>query len=193
MHIEQTELPGLKVIQPDVNGDSRGFFMEAFNKRKFAEAGITLEVLQHNQSRSQKGVVRGLHFQWDKPLGKLMRVVRGSAFVVAADIRKDSSTRGKWFSREFSDETKELIWAPFGFATGFCALEDNTEVEYYYNAIYNKDGESNILWSDPDISIDWPIKEPLLSERDQNAQTFAQWFTRPESELICLSVDRRTE
>ena len=141
MELFPTKLAGLVCISPTVLGDSRGFFMEAFNKAAFAKAGITHDVLQHNQSRSQKGVVRGLHFQWEQPLGKLIRVTRGRAFMVAVDIRKNSPTLGGWEAAEFSEENKKMLFAPFGFATGFCALEDDTDVEYYYNTYYNKEGE----------------------------------------------------
>lgn len=184
MEVQPTSLDGLKIISPTVHGDSRGFFMEAFNKNALAAAGIDIDVLQHNQSRSAKDVVRGLHFQWDKPLGKLIRVVRGSAFTVAVDIRKNSKTRGKWEAVELSEENKKLVWAPFGFATGFASLEDITEVEYYYTAFYNQAGESNIIWNDSDIGITWPVENPILSARDAGAQTFSQWLARPESDSI---------
>lgn len=184
MQFNPTNLQGLVHIVPTVHGDSRGFFMEAFNKRAFESAGIKLDIVQHNQSRSQKGVVRGLHFQWDQPLGKLMRVVHGRAFAVAADIRKNSPTLGQWVGIELSEANKELVWAPFGFATGFCSLEDDTDVEYYYTALYNQAGESNIKWSDQDIGITWPISDPILSPRDSAAQTFKEWLGRKESDLI---------
>lgn len=184
MEIEQTTLSGLKIIHPTVQGDDRGFFMEAFNKKIFAQSGIDLEIFQHNQSHSGKDVVRGLHFQWDKPLSKLMRVVRGKAFIVAVDIRKNSSTRGKWVTEEVSADNKLLVFAPFGFASGFRALEDNTDVEYYYDAYYNKEGESNIIWNDSEIGIPWGIQEPTLSPRDMSARTFKEWLASPESDFI---------
>lgn len=184
MELRPTKLRGLVVIQPTVHGDARGFFMEAFNKRALAEASIEHEVLQHNQSRSQKGVVRGLHFQWDRPLSKVIRVPRGRAWCVAVDIRHDSPTFGQWVAEELSEENKLVMYAPFGFATGFASLEDPTEVEYYYNAFYNQASESTILWNDPSLGIEWPIDDPILSERDKNAQTLEAWSLRPEARLI---------
>lgn len=184
MEVRQTKLPGLLTLTPKITGDERGFFMEVVNKKAFADLGIDLNILQHNQSRSAKDVVRGLHFQWDKPLSKLIRVVRGSAFCVAADIRKNSSTFGQWVGEKLSSENKNMVFAPFGFATGFCALEGGTEVEYYYNAYYNPEGESNILWNDPDIGIEWGIKDPQLSPRDAGAQTLKEWLTKKESDQI---------
>lgn len=184
MEIIKTPIEGLLRILPTVHGDTRGFFMEAFNKRALKEVGIEFDVMQHNQSRSWKGVVRGLHFQWDKPLGKLIRVVRGRAFTVAVDIRKHSPTLGHFVTAELSEENREQVWAPFGFATGFAALEDITEVEYYYTAFYNQAGESNILWNDKDIGIPWPFTKPVLSPRDESAQTLKVWLERKESEFI---------
>jgi len=171
-------------IEPSVHGDERGFFMEAVNTEALKEHGIDFTMVQHNQSRSQKGVVRGLHFQWNKPLGKIIRVIRGRAFVVAVDIRKGSKTYGKWVGEELSEENKTILYVPFGFASGFYAYADNTEVEYYYSALYNPDGESNILWNDERIGIEWPIDDPVLSERDKNARTLTQWEAAPESDLI---------
>lgn len=184
MEILPLKLQGLVLLKPTVHGDSRGFFIEAFNKRALAEANIEHEVLQHNQSRSEMGVVRGLHFQWEKPLSKLIRVPRGRAWAVSVDIRSNSPTRGQWEARELSEDNKEILYVPFGFATGFASLEDKTEVEYYYNAFYNKGEESNIVWNDPTIGIEWPITDPILSQRDKDAQSFEQWLSRPESQLF---------
>lgn len=158
--------------------------MEAFNARVFKEAGIDLHILQHNISRSKKGVIRGLHFQWDKPLDKLIRVARGRAFVVAADIRKNSPTFGKWLGREIGEDDRVEVFAPTGFATGFAALDDMTEIEYYYSAFYNASGESNIIWNDPDLAIDWPVMNPVISDRDRSAETLANWMERPEADLF---------
>ena len=184
MKITHTDLEGLFLIQPTVHVDGRGFFMEVFNAHTFNQVGIGGVFVQHNQSHSPKNVIRGLHFQWDKPLGKLRRVVRGQAYMVAVDIRKNSPTRGKWEAREVSEENKIAFWAPFGFATGFCARTDNTDVEYYYSAFYNKDGESNIVWNDADFAIPWPIRDPILSERHAGAHSFREWLSRPESNFI---------
>jgi len=179
--IEENKIKGLYIITPTIHSDDRGFLMEVFHEGKFKEAGIEVKFVQDNQSQSQKNVVRELHFQWDKPLGKLFRVIRGSAFMVAVDIRKNSETLGQWFGEEFNEENKKIIFAPPGFATGFCALEDKTDIQYKYTALYNPDGESNILWNDKRIGIKWPIENPILSERDSAAQTLDEWLIRPES------------
>jgi dTDP-4-dehydrorhamnose 3,5-epimerase len=113
-----------------------------------------------------------------------VRVARGRAFVVAVDIRKNSPTRGKWESRELTEESQEALYLPFGFGSGFCALEDDTEIEYYMSDIYDPSGESNVLWNDPTFTIAWPVSDPLVSDRDKNAQTFEAWLARPESDLI---------
>ena len=185
MEVQQLLLKGPALIIPDVHGDARGFFMNIYNKDVFAQAGISLDIVEHNQSHSGKGTIRGLHFQWDSPLSKLVRVMHGKAFFVAVDIRKKSPTRAQWVAHELSSENKKLLWVPFGFATGFCTLEENTDLEYYFSAHYNSKGESNIAWNDPDIGILWPIQNPLLSERDKNAQRLKEWFVRPESDFIC--------
>jgi dTDP-4-dehydrorhamnose 3,5-epimerase len=185
MVLTPLRLKGLLHAVPKVHADERGFFVEAFNANVFAEAGITFPIVQHNHSRSKKGVVRGLHFQWDAPLSKYMRVIKGRAFVVAVDIRHDPPTMGQWEGRELNDENKEGIFAPFGFATGFCALSDDTELEYYYDALYNPKGESNIIWNDARIGIAWPEEAvPLLSPRDAGAGTLDEWLSRPESVFI---------
>lgn len=185
MEIEQTTIKGLLVINPEVKEDERGFFMEIYREDKFAVAGIKIEKLvQQNHSRSLKGVIRGLHFQWNKPLGKLIRVINGRAFVVAVDIRKKSSTLGQWFGLELSAENKKLLYAPAGFASGFAVTGDVAEVEYLYTALYNPAGESNILWNDPQISVDWPIKNPILSERDQKARLLKEWLLDPLSDSL---------
>src|SRR5581483_962514 len=156
MKFETTPLEGLIVITPDVFPDERGFFMKIWNGKEFREGGIPFEFAEDNQSQSKKNVVRGLHFQWDKPLGKLMRVPRGRAFVVAVDIRKKSPTLGKWFGAELNEDNKQFIFAPPGFACGFMSLEDKTEIHYKYTAPHNPAAESNIAWNDPKIGIAWP-------------------------------------
>lgn len=185
MKIEQNnKIKDLYIISPEVFNDVRGFFMEVCRQDKLREAGIDANFVQFNQSQSKKGVVRGLHFQWDQPLGKLIRVTKGSAYVVAADIRKKSDTFKQWVGMELSEENKKLLYVPAGFAAGFCALSDLTDVQYSYTVLYNSKGESNIIWNDPDIGIDWPIKDPILSDRDKNAQTLKQWIERPELNLF---------
>lgn len=181
LHFEETNLKGLYIIDPEVREDNRGHFMELFRKDNFAEIGADIEFVQQNVSVSKKGVIRGLHFQWDKPLGKLIRVPRGKIFGVAVDIRKKSPTLGHWFGAEMSEENKKEMWAPPGFATGFCALTD-ASVEYLYTALYNPNGESNIVWNDQEIKIEWPTRDPILSERDAGAEKLADWLGRPESD-----------
>lgn len=179
--IEARYLKDVVVLVPDVFQDSRGFFMETFREDRFKADGLPTHFVQDNHSRSVKGVLRGLHFQWDPPMGKLMRVTLGSAFLVAVDIRKGSSTLGKWVGVEASTENRRQVWAPAGFARGFCVLSDVAEIQYKCTGIYNNKGESGIRWNDPEIEIDWPVSDPLLSEKDRNAQTLAHWLSRPES------------
>jgi dTDP-4-dehydrorhamnose 3,5-epimerase len=184
--IESIHLDQVFVIIPQVVGDSRGFFMETFRADRFREIGLPTEFVQDNHSRSAKGVLRGLHFQWDPPMGKLMRVTNGAAFLVAVDVRKGSPTLGKWMGMEVSAENKKQVWAPYGFARGFCTLTDPCEVQYKCTGHYNPQGESSIYLGDPEIGIHWPIHPEggLLSERDRNAQTLAQWLASPLSDRI---------
>ena len=184
MQISQTELKGLYTITPDVFQDSRGAFMEIFHSEKFKTVGLDLTFVQENISVSKKGVVRGLHFQWDKPLGKYVRVGKGSAFCVAVDIRKNSPTRARWLGFDLDESNKIQLYLVPGFAFGFCATSGITEIDYHYTAHYNPKGESNIIWNDPDVGIRWPVKEPILSPRDQEAETFKEWLARPESEFF---------
>ena len=179
--IEARFLKDVIVLVPDVFQDSRGFFMETFREDQFKALGLPSHFAQDNHSRSVQGVVRGLHFQWDPPMGKLMRVTMGSAFLVAVDIRKGSPTLGKWVGVEASVENRRQVWAPAGFARGFCVLSDVAEIQYKCTGIYNNKGESGIRWDDPEIGIEWPLQDVLLSEKDRNAQTLAQWLSRPES------------
>lgn len=179
--IESRFLRDVVVLVPEIFRDARGFFMETFREDQFRESGLPTHFVQDNHSRSAKGVVRGLHFQWEPPMGKLMRVPLGSAFLVAVDIRKGSPTLGKWAGVEASAENRRQVWAPAGFARGFCVLSDVAEIQYKCTGIYNNKGESGIRWDDPEIGIEWPIQDVSLSEKDRNAQTLAQWLARPES------------
>lgn len=181
LRIESEHLNGLVVIQPEVFQDERGFFFEAFREDQFKELGLPTKFVQDNHSRSIKNVVRGLHFQWDPPMGKLMRVTYGSAFLVAVDIRIGSPSFGKWYGREVSAENKLQIWAPEGFARGFCVLTDFAEIQYKCTGIYNNKAESGILWNDPEIGIQWPVSSPILSDKDLKAQTLNQWMKKTES------------
>lgn len=181
LRIGSQHLNGITVIVPEVFEDDRGFFMEVFRADQFGELGLPQDFVQDNHSRSVKNVLRGLHFQWDPPMGKLMRVTLGSAFLVAVDIRKGSPTFGQWFGLEVSSADKKQVWAPAGFARGFCVLSDYAEIQYKCTGIYNPQGESGILWSDPAIGIRWPVENPILSGKDAKAQTLAEWTASPLS------------
>ena len=187
MQIEETTCKGLFLITPEVKGDSRGFFMEIYRRDAFAAHGIPTDFVQENHTRSTHGVLRGLHFQFDPLLSKLIRVIRGRAFTVAVDIRVDSPTLGQWVSAELSDENKQQVYTPAGFATGFCVTGEEAEVEYHYSSLYNPAGESNIIWNDPRLAIPWPIQNPSLSQRDAQARTFEQWLACPESKLFTVA------
>jgi len=180
--VESRFLDGVVVIVPEIFQDDRGFFMETYRQDQFRALGLPDQFVQDNHSRSVKGVVRGLHFQWEPPMGKLMRVSVGSAFLVAVDIRKGSPTFGKWAGVEASTENRRQVWAPAGFARGFCVLSDVAEIQYKTTGLYNKNAESGILWNDPEIGINWPIRDALVSDKDRNAQTLAQWAATPASE-----------
>jgi len=180
--VEAREMRDVVVLVPDVFKDSRGFFMEAFRADKFKALGLPQHFVQDNHSRSVRGVLRGLHFQWDPPMGKLMCVTLGSTFLVAVDIRKGSPTLGKCFGVEASAENRRQVWAPAGFARGFCVLSEAAEIQYKCTGLYNPKGESGIRWDDPEIGIEWPITDPQTSEKDSKAQTLAQWLATPESD-----------
>lgn len=180
--IESRHLEEVAVVVPDVFQDPRGFFTETFREDQFRSLGLPDRFVQDNHSRSVKDVVRGLHFQWEPPMGKLMRVTVGEAFLVAVDIRKGSPTLGKWVGVTASAENRRQVWAPAGFARGFCVLSDVAEIQYKCTGLYNGKAESGIRWNDPAIGIEWPTKNPLLSDKDAKAQTLDQWLTRPESE-----------
>jgi len=192
IRIESRQLEDVCVLVPQVFQDDRGFFTEVFRRDQFEALGLPGEFVQDNHSGSVRGVLRGLHFQWEPPMGKLMRVTRGTAFLVAVDIRKGSPTLGKWFGAEISAESRKQIWAPAGFARGFCTLSDFAEIQYKCTGIYNSKGESGIRWDDPEIGIRWPITEVQLSERDRNAQTLKQWLSSPESENFRYTENHST-
>jgi dTDP-4-dehydrorhamnose 3,5-epimerase len=186
IRMESTHLNGLVVLAPEVFQDERGFFMEAFRADQFGQLGLPQQFVQENHSRSKKNVLRGLHFQWEPPMGKLMRVTYGTAFLAAVDIRKGSPNLGRWFGMEVSAESKREIWAPAGFARGFCALSEWVEIQYLCTGIYNSKGESGIRWDDPELHIEWPIAagEAIISDKDRKAQTLAQWLAAPQSDNL---------
>lgn len=185
--VESRWLGDVVVVVPEVFQDSRGFFTETFRADQFKALGLPTEFVQDNHSRSAKGVVRGLHFQWDPPMGKLMRVTAGSAFLVAVDIRKGSPTLGKWVGVEASTENRRQVWAPAGFARGFCALSDGTEIQYKCTGIYNNKAESAIRWNDPAIGIQWPLADVSVSDKDRKAMTLAEWLRSPDSDTFRYS------
>lgn len=186
LQIESRHLNEIVVVVPQVLGDSRGFFMETFRVDQFRELGLPTEFVQDNHSRSTKGVIRGLHFQWSPPMGKLMRVTRGAAFLVAVDVRKGSPTLGQWFGMEITADNKKQIWAPYGFARGFCSLTDDCEVQYKCTGTYNSQGEGGINLADPKIGVEWPIdvNKAVISDRDRKAPTLAQWLASPLSDNV---------
>jgi dTDP-4-dehydrorhamnose 3,5-epimerase len=173
------------VVVPKVVGDDRGFFMETYREDNFRELGLPTHFLQDNHSRSAKGVVRGLHFQWSPPMGKLMRVTQGAAYLVAVDIRKGSPTLGRWLGLEVTSANKKQVWAPYGFARGFCALTDDCEVQYKCTGLYDRSGESGVRFDDPDIGVEWPLANVSVSDKDRNAQTLSEWMRSPLSDNIC--------
>src|SRR5579872_1317423 len=179
--IESRSFRDLVVLVPDVFQDSRGFFLETFRVDQFGELGLPTQFVQDNHSGSVKGTVRGLHFQWEPPMGKLMRVTLGTAFLVAVDIRKGSPTLGKWVGVTASAENRKQVWAPAGFARGFCVISEHAEIQYKTTGLYNNKGESGILWNDPAIGIEWPVKDPILSDKDRKAQTLEQWLATDNS------------
>jgi dTDP-4-dehydrorhamnose 3,5-epimerase len=182
VRIESKYLNDVFVIVPDIFEDGRGFFSETFRADQFKKLGLPTEFVQDNHSGSAKGVVRGLHFQWEPPMGKLMRVTRGAAFLVAVDIRKGSPTLGQWVGVEATTQNRRAVWAPAGFARGFCALSEGTEIQYKCTGIYNGKAESGIRWDDPAIGIQWPLTDVIVSEKDRNARTLKEWLLAPESD-----------
>ena len=179
---EQTGIRDLVVITPEIFQDERGFFIESYRKDKFSQGGLDVDFVQDNHSRSVRNVVRGLHFQWEPAMGKLMRVTQGSAFLVAVDIRIGSPTLGKWLGVEASAQNRKQVYAPAGFARGFCVLSDFAEIQYKCTGVYTSTkAESGTLWNDPAIGITWPVKDPILSKKDEVADTLALWMTREES------------
>jgi dTDP-4-dehydrorhamnose 3,5-epimerase len=182
LRIESSRLNGIAVVVPEVFEDDRGFFTEIFRADQFEALGLPHRFVQENHSRSARNVVRGLHFQWEPPMGKLMRVTQGEAFLVAVDIRKGSPTLGQWFGTEATAKNRRMVWAPAGFARGFCVLSDFAEIQYLCTGIYNNRAESGILWNDPAIGIEWPVKDPILSGKDTQAQTLEGWLASPFAE-----------
>ncbi|WP_412497339.1 dTDP-4-dehydrorhamnose 3,5-epimerase [Vibrio cyclitrophicus] len=180
MKVIDTRIPDVKIIEPSVFGDERGFFMETWNQKKFEElvTGKSTQFVQDNHSKSKKGILRGLHYQTANTQGKLVRVVSGEVFDVAVDIRKDSPTFGQWVGEYLSAENKRQLWVPEGFAHGFYVTSDEAEFVYKCTNYYDPSSEVSIKWNDAAIGIEWPLKaKPLLSDKDNNGLNFQDLFT----------------
>lgn len=178
MRVIDLELPGLKLIQPQVFGDARGFFLETYSAPRYREAGIDMVFVQDNHSQSVKNTLRGLHYQSSPGQAKLVRVSRGRIWDVAVDIRPESKTFGRWHALELDDDKREQLFVPVGFAHGFCVLSDVAEVQYKVSTPYDATTECALRYNDPDFQIAWPIDAPLLSARDQKAESFASFRAR---------------
>jgi dTDP-4-dehydrorhamnose 3,5-epimerase len=171
--VRETDLPGVKIVEPRVFGDDRGFFLESFNAARFEDLGLPTSFVQDNHSRSVRNVVRGLHYQLRQPQGKLVRVVRGAILDIAVDIRVGSPHFGRWTGVELSDENLRMLWIPPGFAHGFAVLSDVADVVYKCTALYAPDDDFGVLWSDPGLAIDWSTASPILSEKDMRYQALS--------------------
>ncbi|NRB42468.1 MAG: dTDP-4-dehydrorhamnose 3,5-epimerase [Pseudomonadales bacterium] len=171
MNILKTILPGVVIIEPQVFGDERGFFLESYQKERYQEAGIPLEFVQDNHSRSGQNVLRGLHFQISKPQGKLVRVTAGEVYDVAADIDPESATFGEYVGVLLSGTNHKQLYVPPGYAHGFCVISETADFQYKCTDYYDPADEGGIIWNDETINIDWPIKEPSLSDKDKVNQT----------------------
>jgi dTDP-4-dehydrorhamnose 3,5-epimerase len=177
MHITETRIPAVKLIEPKVFGDERGFFMETWNQKAFREAGINATFVQDNHSRSIKNTLRGLHYQIRQPQGKLVRVTRGEVFDVAVDLRTNSPTFGQWVGEYLSEENKRMLWVPPGFAHGFLVTSATADFQYKCTDFYAPEYERSIRWNDPTLKINWGVTHPedlLLSGKDQDAQSLEQ-------------------
>lgn len=167
MKVIETQLAGVLIIEPKVFGDHRGFFLETFQVERYRDAGIGLPFVQDNHSRSQRGVLRGLHFQRTRPQGKLVSVSRGAVYDVAVDINPDSPTCGQYVGVELNDENHRQLWVPPGYAHGFYVLSEVADFQYKCTDYYQPEDEGGLLWNDPDVGIPWPVAEPQLSAKDQ--------------------------
>ncbi|RLS97966.1 MAG: dTDP-4-dehydrorhamnose 3,5-epimerase [Planctomycetota bacterium] len=167
MKVSKCPLEGILLIEPNMYADDRGFFLESFEQERYREMGITEEFVQDNHSRSRKNVLRGLHFTRNRPQAQIVTVMRGKIFDVVVDIRKDSPTFGKWFGTELSDEGPRQIYMAHGFAHGFCVLSDYADLHYKVSQRYDPSDEGGLIWNDGEVNIDWPIKAPFISVRDQ--------------------------
>jgi dTDP-4-dehydrorhamnose 3,5-epimerase len=171
--VVETRLPGCVAIEPDVFGDARGFFYESYNAEKFKAAGLDLRFVQANVSRSARGVLRGLHYQWPNPQGKLVSVVEGEVFDVAVDVRRGSPTFGQWAGVMLTADNHRHFWVPEGFAHGFVVLSEYATFAYQCTAVYDAKADAGVRWNDAAIGIDWPVSAPLLSGKDEKAPFLA--------------------
>ena len=174
MNVVETPLPGVLLLEPRVFGDDRGFFLETFNAARFAERGLPTTFVQDNHSRSAHGVLRGLHYQRRAPQGKLVSVVRGEVFDVAVDIRRGSQSYGRWFGMRLSEERRQLLWIPPGFAHGFCVLSERADFLYKCTTLYDAADDRGIRWDDPALGIAWPVSDPVLSAKDRALPSLAE-------------------
>ena len=173
MKVLDTTLPDVKLIEPDVFGDARGFFYEGWNRARYAERGLDFNVVQTNMSRSARGVLRGLHYQWPNPQGKLVSVLEGEVYDVAVDIRRGSPTFGQWTAAVLSAENKRQMWVPEGFAHGFVVTSEHALFHYLVTAPYDRTADANLRWNDAALAINWPVAEPSLSDKDAKAPFLA--------------------
>jgi dTDP-4-dehydrorhamnose 3,5-epimerase len=169
VQVRKTRLPGVVVVEPRVFGDARGYFYESFNAVRYAEVGIDLPFVQDNFSRSRRGALRGLHLQQPHPQGKLVSVLAGEVYDVAVDVRVGSPTFGQWVGERLDADSKRQLYVPPGFAHGFCVLSDDTVFHYKCTDLYHPEAELSVAWNDPDLGIDWPLQEPVLSGKDAAA------------------------
>ena len=174
MKVEATRLPGVLVIEPEAFGDARGFLMETYRESRYREAGISVAFVQDNLSRSQHGVLRGLHLQFPSLQAKLVGVLQGAVFDVAVDVRRGSPSFGRWFGTELSADNRRQLFIPEGFAHGFCVTSDSALFAYKCSSDYAPDGQVSVLWNDPDLGIDWPLAEPVLADKDRVAPVLSQ-------------------
>ncbi len=175
MQVEETELPGVILIEPRVFVDDRGFFKETYEKKRYSEAGVTVDFVQDNLSRSVRNTLRGMHFQLGHPQGKLVQALRGEIYDVAVDVRRDSPQFGRWTGVVLSEANHRQLYIPPGFAHGFCVLSETADLFYKCTDFYHREEERTLLWNDAAVGIDWPIQgEPVLSEKDQQATPLAE-------------------
>jgi dTDP-4-dehydrorhamnose 3,5-epimerase len=184
LKLVETKLKDAFIIEPSVHGDHRGYFMESYNKSKFEALGLQFDLIQDNHSLSTEvGILRGLHFQKSpKAQTKIVRVLTGAIYDVVVDLRPDSETFGQWIGVELSEENKRQLVVPKGFGHGFCTIAPNTQVLYKVDEYYSPEHDSGILWNDPDLAIDWPTKEPILSDKDRSQPSFQDYAKQLETQ-----------